>query len=40
LVAEFPLLDAYLKRCEARPAFQEALNDQLADFARDSSAAA
>jgi glutathione S-transferase len=39
-VAEFPLLDAYLKRCEARRAFQKALNDQLADFARDSSAAA
>jgi glutathione S-transferase len=40
LVAEFPLLDAYLKRCEARPAFQKALNDQLADFARDASVAA
>ena len=33
LVAEFPNLDAYLKRGEARPAFQRALADQLAVFA-------
>ena len=33
LVAEFPNLDAYLKRGEARPAFQRALADQLAAFA-------
>ena len=32
MVAEFPNLDAYLKRGEARPAFQRALNDQLATF--------
>ena len=33
LVAEFPNLAAYLKRAEARPAFQKALADQLAVFA-------
>lgn len=33
LVAGFPNLDAYLKRGEARPAFQRALADQLATFA-------
>ena len=33
LVAQFPNLDAYLKRGEARPAFQRALADQLATFA-------
>jgi glutathione S-transferase len=33
LVAEFPNLAAYVKRGEARPAFQHALNDQLATFA-------
>jgi len=33
MVAEFPNLDAYVKRGEARPAFQRALNDQLAVFA-------
>jgi glutathione S-transferase len=33
LLAEFPVLDAYVKRCEARPAFQKALRDQLADYA-------
>jgi len=33
LVAEFPNLEAYLKRGEARPAFQQALRDQLATFA-------
>src|SRR3954451_4129395 len=32
LVAQFPNLDAFLKRGEARPAFQRALNDQLATF--------
>lgn len=40
LVAEFPVVDAYLKRCEARPAFQKALDRRMADFARDMSAAA
>ncbi len=33
LVAQFPNLAAYLKRGEARPAFKQALNDQLATFA-------
>ncbi len=33
LVSEFPNLDAYVKRGEARPAFQQALRDQLAVFA-------
>ncbi|MEO0982910.1 MAG: glutathione S-transferase family protein [Pseudomonadota bacterium] len=30
----FPTLDAYRRRCEARPAFQRALNAQLAAFER------
>ncbi len=34
LIAERPALDAYLRRCEARPAFQKALADQLAPFAK------
>ncbi|MFL6746490.1 MAG: glutathione S-transferase family protein [Sphingomicrobium sp.] len=33
LVADFPNLVAYVKRGEARPAFQRALNDQLAVYA-------
>jgi glutathione S-transferase len=33
LVAKRPALDAYVRRCEARPAFQRALADQLAPFA-------
>jgi glutathione S-transferase len=32
LVAGFPNLAAYVKRGEARPAFQRALADQLATF--------
>ncbi|MGK3982722.1 glutathione S-transferase family protein [Sorangium sp. So ce136] len=40
LVAEFPVLDAYVKRCEARPAFQKALVEQMADFARNAPIAA
>jgi len=32
LVAQFPNLDAFVKRAEARPAFQRALQDQLATF--------
>lgn len=32
LIAEFPNLEAYVKRAEARPAFQQALADQLATF--------
>jgi glutathione S-transferase len=33
LVAQFPNLDAFMKRGEARPAFQRALADQLAVYA-------
>ena len=33
LVAEKPTLHAYCRRCEARPAFQKALADQMATFA-------
>jgi glutathione S-transferase len=33
LIADIPTLDAYCRRCEARPAFQRALADQLAAFA-------
>jgi glutathione S-transferase len=40
LVAQFPAVDAYLKRCEARPAFQKALSGQMADFERDTPVAA
>ncbi|WP_266169108.1 glutathione S-transferase family protein [Dyella subtropica] len=40
LVAGFPRLDTYVKRCEARPAFQAALRDQLADYARNEPVAA
>jgi glutathione S-transferase len=32
LVSERPALDAYVRRCEARPAFQKALAAQLAPF--------
>ena len=32
LVAQYPALDAYLKRCEARPAFKRALDAQMSDF--------
>jgi glutathione S-transferase len=40
LVAEFPELDAYVKRCEARSAFQKALRNQMADYARHAPVAA
>ncbi len=40
LVAELPMVDRYLKRCEARPAFQAALSRQLADYARPAPVAA
>jgi glutathione S-transferase len=33
IVAQMPLLEAYRLRCEARPAFQKALADQMANFA-------
>lgn len=32
LVAQFPTIKAYCDRCEARPAFQKALNDQMSTF--------
>ena len=40
LVAGFPVLDAYVKRCEGRPAFQKALSGQMAEYARNAPAAA
>jgi glutathione S-transferase len=40
LVAGFSVLDAYVKRCETRPAFQKALSDQMADYARNAPVAA
>jgi glutathione S-transferase len=40
LVAEFPVVDACVRRCEARPAFQKALRDQMADYARNAPVAA
>ncbi|NGY06015.1 glutathione S-transferase family protein [Solimonas terrae] len=40
LVAGFPVLDAYVKRCEARPAFRAALAEQMADYARNTPIAA
>jgi glutathione S-transferase len=33
LLAGFPVLDTYKKRCEARPAFQKALADHMTLFA-------
>ncbi|MEO8998442.1 MAG: glutathione S-transferase family protein [Rhodanobacter sp.] len=40
LLTEFPLLDAYVKRCEARPAFQAALRNQMGGYARNEPIAA
>ena len=40
LVAGFPTLDAYVKRCEARPAFKGALRDQMAGYALNTPIAA
>jgi len=34
LVAQYPSVDAYRQRCEARPAFQKALAAQMAAFAK------
>jgi glutathione S-transferase len=34
LVASFPAVDAYLKRCEARPAFRNVLGQQMAEYAK------
>ena len=40
LVASEPVVEAYLKRCEARPAFEEALAEQLEEYAKNVPAAA
>jgi glutathione S-transferase len=40
MVAEIPTLHAYCRRCEARPAFQKALADQLAAYAANAPAMA
>jgi len=40
LIAQMPVLEAYRRRCEARPAFERALADQMADFADKPSAVA
>jgi len=40
LVAQYPALQAYHDRCVARPAFQKALRDQIADFAEPQPVAA
>jgi glutathione S-transferase len=34
LVSQMPVLEAYRLRCEARPAFQKAMSDHMAPFAR------
>jgi glutathione S-transferase len=39
LLAQYPALDAYRLRCEARPAFKRALDAQMADFADKPAAA-
>jgi glutathione S-transferase len=39
LVAQYPTIKAYCERCDARPAFQKALRDQLADFVEQPPAA-
>jgi len=40
LVAQRPALEDYQRRCEARPAFQKALADQIAPFDRNAPAKA
>lgn len=40
VLARFPALDAYRRRCEARPAFVKALADQMAPFATNAPVAA
>jgi glutathione S-transferase len=40
LVAQYPTLDAYRLRCEARPAFRKALAAQMADFVEQAPAVA
>lgn len=40
LVAGYPVVDAYVKRCESRPAFKAALQNQLSGYARHEPVAA
>lgn len=40
LLTEFPPLDAYVTRCEARPAFLSALREQIAEYERHAAIAA
>ena len=40
LLAQYPALDAYRRRCEARPAFKRALDAQMGDFVEKPPAAA
>jgi glutathione S-transferase len=40
LLAQYPALDTYRQRCEARPAFKRALDAQMADFVEQPPAAA
>jgi glutathione S-transferase len=40
LVAGFPVLDAYVKRCGSRPAFQKVLRDQMDGYASNTPVAA
>jgi glutathione S-transferase len=40
LVASVPSLAAYVARCEARPAFQDALGEQMAEYGLNAAAAA
>lgn len=40
LIAGFPTVDAYVERCQARPAFQRALASQMADYAANEPVAA
>ena len=40
LLAQYPVLDAYRVRCEARPAFRRALDAQMADFVEKPAAVA
>jgi len=40
LVAGYPVVDAYVKRCESRPAFKAALQNQSSGYARHEPVAA
>lgn len=39
-LADYPVVAAYLERCEARPAFRRALDEQMAEFAANEPVAA